>query len=216
VLISSMRSTDEGEDTTIAVTNLNTFAFGLSNTINDTVSSVSGSSFVLDDASAFVQGNGLYYYGTGATIRVARCTRSGNTITVADDLTSDFVANISASTEVYQTRFDSDATDEQRQQDWWSMEDNGAIMFNNQYPFFENHSLKLSYIYGERYLDKAIEDACTKLVALDIMMTDDYTAMFPEGTQNVDLPSKIQKLEEEVKRILIPYQEGIIVAGMGG
>ena len=65
-------------------------------------------------------------------------------------------------------------------------------------------------------MDKAIEDAFTKLVALDIMMTDDYTAMFPEGTQNVDLPSKIQKLEEEVKRILIPYQEGIIVAGMGG
>ena len=86
----------------------------------------------------------------------------------------------------------------------------------NQYPFFENHSLKISYVYGERYLDKAIEDACTKLVSLDIMMTDDYTAMFPEGTQNVDLPSKIQKLEEEVKRILIPYQEGIIVAGMGG
>jgi len=216
VLISSMRSTDEGEDTTIAVTNLSTFTFGLSNTINATVSSVNGSSFVLDDASAFVQGNGLYYYGTGTTIRVARCTRSGNTITVADDLTSDFVANISASTEVYQTRFDSDATDEQRQKDWWSMEDNGAIMFNNQYPFFENHSLKICYIYGERYLDKAIEDACTKLVALDIMMTDDYTAMFPEGTQNVDLPSKIQKLEEEVKRILIPYQEGIIVAGMGG
>ena len=89
-------------------------------------------------------------------------------------------------------------------------------MFNNQYPFFENHSLKICYIYGERYLDKAIEDACIKLVALDIMMTDDYTAMFPEGTQNVDLPSKIQKLDEEVKRMLIPYQEGIIVAGMGG
>jgi hypothetical protein len=71
-------------------------------------------------------------------------------------------------------------------------------------------------VYGERYLDKAIEDACTKLVAIDIMMTDDYTAMFPEGTQNLDLNGKIQKLEEEVKRTLIPYQEAIIVAGMGG
>ena len=117
---------------------------------------------------------------------------------------------------VGQTKFMSDSIAEERQQDWWSMEDNGAIMFNNQYPFFENHSLKISYVYGERYLDKAIEDACTKLVALDVMMTDDYTAMFPEGTQNVDLNSKIQKLEEEVKRTLIPYQEGIIVAGMGG
>jgi len=117
---------------------------------------------------------------------------------------------------VSQTSLSSDATDEQRQKDWWSMEDNGAIMFNNQYPFFENHSLKISYVYGERYLDKVIEDACTKLVAMDIMLTDDYTAMFPEGTQNIDLAAKTQKLDEEVKRMLIPYQESIIVAGPGG
>jgi len=215
VLISSMRSTDEGETTTIAITNLSCFDLALCNTVNTTVASTGGT-FTVADGAAFTEGNGLYYYGTGTTIHVARCTRSGNSITIADDLTSSFQSNMTTSTVVYQTRFDSDTTEEQRQKDWWSMEDNGAIMFNNQYPFFENHSLKLSYVYGERYLDKAIEDACTKLVALDIMMTDDYTAMFPEGTQNVDLPSKIQKLEEEVKRILIPYQEGIIVAGMGG
>ena len=32
----------------------------------------------------------------------------------------------------------------------------------------------------------------------------------------MDLASKITKMEEEVKRMLIPYQETIIVAGMGG
>jgi hypothetical protein len=149
-------------------------------------------------------------------MRVARCTRDGNSITIADDLTSSFQANLTNGLTISQTTFDCDATEEQRQKDWWSMEDNGAILFNNQYPFFENHSLKISYIYGERYLDKAIEEACTKLVAIDIMLTDDYTAMFPEGAAGIDLNSKIQKLEEEVKRILIPYQEGIIVAGMGG
>ncbi len=96
------------------------------------------------------------------------------------------------------------------------MEDNGAIMFNNVYPFFENHSLKISYIYGERYLDKNIEEACTKLVAREIMMSDDYSVMFPEGTQNIDLNAKVQKIDEEVRRILVPFQESIIVAGMGG
>ncbi len=215
VLISSMRSTDEGEIVTIAVTNESCFGFDLSNTNSQTVAST-GSTFTVADGSGFVQGNGLYYYGSGTDIKVARCTRSGNSITIADDLTSNFQSGLTTSTVVKQTTFDSDATDEQRQKDWWSIEDNGAIMFNNQYPFFENHSLKISYVYGERYLDKAIEDACTKLVAMDIMMTDDYTAMFPEGTQNVDLSSKMQKLDEEVKRLLIPYQESIIVAGMGG
>jgi hypothetical protein len=215
VLISSMRSTDEGEIVTIAVTNASCFDFDLSNTNSSTVAST-GSTFAVADGSGFVQGNGLYYYGSGTSIRVARCTRSGNNITIADDLTSNFQAGLTTSTVMKQTTFDSDSTDEQRQKDWWSIEDNGAIMFNNQYPFFENHSLKISYVYGERYLDKTIEDACTKLVAMDILMTDDYTAMFPEGTQNVDLNSKIQKLDEEVKRLLIPYQESIIVAGMGG
>jgi hypothetical protein len=54
------------------------------------------------------------------------------------------------------------------------------------------------------------------MVAIDIIMTDDYTVLFPEGSQNVDLNAKMQKMEEEVKRMLVPYQETIIVAGMGG
>ena len=80
------------------------------------------------------------------------------------------------------------------------MEDNGAIMFNNQYPFYENHAIKVSYIYGERYLDKVIKEACIKLVCMDIYLTDDYTVLFPEGTSNIDLNSKVQKLDEEVKK----------------
>ena len=61
-----------------------------------------------------------------------------------------------------------------------------------------------------------IEDACTKLVCMDIMMSDDYSVMFPEGSQNIDLNAKVQRLDEEAKRLLVPFQEGIIVAGMGG
>ena len=51
---------------------------------------------------------------------------------------------------------------------------------------------------------------------MDILLTDDYTVLFPAGTKNIDLNAKVQKLDEEVKRMLIPYQETIIVAGMGG
>ena len=109
-----------------------------------------------------------------------------------------------------------DIDDEERQRSWWSIEENGQILFNNEYPFFENHSLRMAYIYGERYVDKSIEDACTKLVVMDILMSDDYSVLFPEGTQNVDLASKHQKLEAEVAKLLVPFQESIVVAGMGG
>ena len=216
VVISSMRSTEEGESNTIATTNPDVFIFSLGTHVQATISSVVGSDFSVADASGFTETHGLIYFTVGGTTHVVRCSRSGNTFTVVEELTTSATAALATDVVINQQRLNIDMNDEERQFDWWSMEDNGAIMFNNQYPFYENHSLKVSYIYGERYLDKTIKEVCIKMVAIDIMMTDDYTVLFPEGSQNVDLNSKIQKLEEEVKRMLVPYQETIIVAGMGG
>lgn len=218
VVISSMRSTEEGESNTIATTNPDVFIFSLGTGVQSSVESVSGggTNFTLKDGSPFTKTQGLVYFTVGGTTHVARCSRSGNDFTVVEELTTGAKAALATDVDVKQQRLNVDMNDEERQYDWWSMEDNGAIMFNNQYPFYENHSLKVSYIYGERYLDKTIKEVCIKMVAIDIMMTDDYTVLFPEGSQNVDLNSKIQKMEEEVKRMLVPYQETIIVAGMGG
>ena len=217
VMISSMRSTEEGQDTTIATNNPDAFTFALMLNPSSTITNVSGSNFTLADATAFTLREGLVFYKVGGNTYIARCSRNGNVFTVNDDtLTTNFVANLAEGIEIKQLRLKTDVIDEARQKDWWAMEDNGAIMFNNQYPFYENHSLKVSYIYGERYLDKVIKEACIKLVCMDIYLTDDYTVLFPEGTSNIDLNAKVQKLDEEVKRMLIPYQETIIVAGMGG
>jgi hypothetical protein len=216
VMLSSMRSTEEGEDITIATNNPDAFEFSLGHTHSSKIQSVSGSTFTVIDASSFTRREGLVFYTTGGTTYVARCTRSDDTFTIQDELVTGFETNLANNIEVKQLRLKTDVIDEARQKDWWAMEDNGAIMFNNQYPFYENHSLKVSYIYGERYLDKVIKEACIKLVCMDIYLTDDYTVLFPEGTSNIDLNSKVQKLDEEVKRMLIPYQESIIVAGMGG
>jgi len=216
VMLSSMRSTEEGEDITIATNNPNAFEFSLGHNPSSKITGVSGSTFTVSDASSFTKREGLVFYTTGGTTYVARCTRSDNTFTIQDELVAGFETNLATDIEVKQLRLKTDVIDEARQKDWWSMEDNGAIMFNNQYPFYENHSLKVSYIYGERYLDKVIKEACIKLVCMDIYLTDDYTVLFPEGTSNIDLNAKVQKLDEEVKRMLIPYQESIIVAGMGG
>ena len=215
IMLSSMRSTDEGDSATIATTNTDSFTFTLGAAPTTTISSTTGTpvtSFVVADGSSFVLGHGIVSVGS----HVALCSRDGNTFTVVADLTATFGNNVAATDTLNQHRLDTDTTDEERQKDWWSMEDNGALMFNNQYPFFENHSLKISYVYGERYVDKMIHDACTKLVAMDIMLSDDYSVMFPEGTQNIDLNAKVQRLDEEAKRLLVPFQESIIVAGMGG
>jgi hypothetical protein len=68
----------------------------------------------------------------------------------------------------------------------------------------------VSYIYGERYLEKAIEEAATKMTVIDLLMSDDRTVLLPEGTSNIDLSSKVQLLQAEVNAILARYTEIVL------
>jgi hypothetical protein len=102
--------------------------------------------------------------------------------------------------------------DQGRLKDWWLDSEMGIIYFNNSYPFFEWNAIKASYIFGERYLEKAIEEAATKLVASDLLMSDDRSVLIPEGAQNVDLGSKIQLWRKEAEAILTRYKEIVVFA----
>jgi hypothetical protein len=86
----------------------------------------------------------------------------------------------------------------------------GIIYFNNSYPFFEWNAVKVSYIYGERYLEKAIEEAATKMVASELLMSDDRSVLIPEGGQNIDLGSKAQLWRKESMEILNRYKEVVV------
>ena len=55
--------------------------------------------------------------------------------------------------------------------------------------------------------DTWIEDVCTKMVAIDILMSDDRSVLIPEGTQNVDLATKIQLYKQDISSILPRYIE---------
>jgi hypothetical protein len=106
----------------------------------------------------------------------------------------------------------SSSGDNARLRDWWLDHEMGIVYFNNSYPFFEWNAVKVSYIYGERYLEKAIEEAATKLVAADLLMADDRSVLIPEGSQNVDLGSKIQLYRKEAMEILSRYKEVVVFA----
>jgi len=86
----------------------------------------------------------------------------------------------------------------------------GIIYFNNSYPFFEFNAIKASYIYGERYLEKAIEEAATKLVAVDLIMADDRSVLIPEGSQNITLAQKAEMWKKEANSILTRYKEVVV------
>jgi hypothetical protein len=97
-----------------------------------------------------------------------------------------------------------------RLRDWWIDHEMGIIYFNNSYPFFEWNAIKVAYIYGERYVEKAIEDICTKMVAIELLMADDRSVLIPEGTQNIDLASKVQLYQAEIERTLPKYVELVV------
>ena len=97
--------------------------------------------------------------------------------------------------------------DEGRLKDWWFDPEMGVIYFNNSYPFFEWNAVKVTYVYGERYVEKAIEDIVTKLVAMDLITADARSVMIPQGTTNIDLGSKYQLFKQQVAETLPRYVE---------
>ena len=181
---------------------------------------MTGTTLAISDASELAN-FGIVYTGTGAAITAASYTsKTGNTLNGVTDLApAGFIAAIGGTagsrvigTAVGQHKFLIDffgttTGDEARLRDWWCDYELGIIYFNNTYPYFQWNSVKVAYVYGERYVEKAIEDICTKLVAMDLLISDDRSVLFPEGTQNIDLGSKYQLLKAQVAETLPRYVE---------
>jgi len=217
IKLTSMHRGEGGENSTIAITNLN----GMSITgLNDTVlaiTGVSGSSgsatITMSSTSALVP-YGIICIGTGAAVKCAYYTaKTDTTLTGVTDLASSgLVAALSNGSNITQYALQIDyfgqtTGDEARLRDWWCDYDLGIIYFNNTYPYFQWNSVKCSYIYGERYVEKAIEDICTKMVAMDLLLSDDRSVLLPEGTQNIDLGAKYQLFKAQIAETLPRYME---------
>ena len=161
---------------------------------------------------------GVIMIGTGTSVEVMGYTgKTADTLTGCVDLTSGAFALLQPAVTGTQHILNPDlgflsgtSGDQARLKDWWLDHEMGIIYFNNSYPFFEWNAVKVSYIYGERYVEKAIEEAATKLVAANLLMSDDRSVLIPEGTQNVDLASKIQLWRKEADEILRRYKEVVV------
>ena len=207
IKITSMRRGDAGQNATYACTSSGVTFTGATDTIK-TVSSSTGTTIVLNDIA------GLAPYGIiniGATYGYYTSI-TGTTLNGVVDLVGDISAAATNGAILNQKKFKIDYVgtttgDEARLRDWWADYDMGIIYFNNSYPYFSWNAVKVSYVYGERYVEKAIEDICTKLVAMDLILSDDRSVLLPEGTQNVDLGSKYQLFKAQVAETLPRYTE---------
>ena len=209
VKVTSMRAGKGGETCSIVTTDSN---IQLKQTTNHkaTITSVVSTTVNVDDTSSFahagvcVKGDTVFRYSAKTATSFTNC------VIVRGSLLSDLSGEISQDTFTIDLQGGSSSGDNARLRDWWADYEMGIIYFNNSYPFFEWNAIKCSYIYGERYLEKAIEEAATKMVAIDVLMSDDRSVLIPEGTQNVDLTAKIQLLRAEVDSILARYVEIVV------
>jgi len=210
VKITSRRPVKAGETCSIVSTD-STVSISQTQVNTATVSGVVSTTITVDSADGFApagvckdaSGDVFRYTGTTAT------TFTGCVIVVGSAL-SDISGEITQHTLQVDLQGGSASGDNARLRDWWMDYETGIIYFNNSYPFFEWNAIKVSYIYGERYLEKAIEEVATKMVVIDLLMSDDRTVLLPEGSSNIDLTAKVQLLQSEIDKILPRYQEMVL------
>jgi len=225
VKVTSMRDTVGGEDSSIAIVDSPTTMLELSQTHTNTATTASSTGDIsagsmditVDSTDGFAPsgllmgssaGDVVFYEGKTDTV-FTNCKQIG------DFGGGSATALSSADATVTQHRFAIDlqggsaSGDKGRLRDFWMDAELGIVYFNNSYPFFEYNAIKVAYIYGERYVEKAIEDISTKMVAIELLLSDDRSVLIPEGTQNVDLSSKIQLYRQDIDRTLPRYIEVI-------
>ena len=205
VKVSSMKPTKAGEVCSI-VSNSSDITFSKVNTHTATVASGGGSTVTVDSTTGFAKAgvftdgtNVIRYTGVNAT-QFTGCAAVIGSLPSSGTITQN----------LFSLSLQGGTGDQARLRDWWIDYEMGIVYFNNSYPFFEHNSVKVCYIYGERYLEKAIEEAATKMVAADLLLSDDRSVLIPEGSQNVDLGSKIQLFRKEAEELLTRYKEVVV------
>ena len=212
VKVTSMRGVKSGEVCSIVTTtsdieidqttSASTTFTGLAST---TVNVASTTDFVNAGVAICTSNNVVFQYTGKTATSFTGCTAVTASL-------NDVSGAITQQSLVVDLQGGSGSGDSGRLRDWWIDNEMGIIYFNNSYPFFEWNAIKTSYIYGERYLEKAIEDVCTKMVAIELLMSDDRSVLIPEGTQNIDLASKVQLYQAEIDRTLPKYVEMVVFA----
>jgi|TARA_R100000482_G_scaffold116903_2_gene60255 hypothetical protein len=209
VKLTSMRAVKAGEEcsivtdsTDINIDQVQTNTATVTSVVSTTVNVNSTTGFV--KAGLCIKGDTVFRY-TGKT-----ATSFTGCVVVTGSSLSDISGTITQNTFVTDLQGGSASGDNARLRDWWLDHEMGIIYFNNSYPFFEWNAIKVAYIYGERYLEKAIEEAATKLVASELLMADDRSVLIPEGTQNIDLGSKAQLWRREALDIIARYKEVVV------
>tara|TARA_R110002051_G_scaffold217544_6_gene281565 strand:+ start:966 stop:2042 length:1077 start_codon:yes stop_codon:yes gene_type:complete len=95
-----------------------------------------------------------------------------------------------------------DNQDQNRMGDYWMINHEGKIFFHKQFPYVQNHSIRVTYVAGDGRVPAGIHEAATKLVAAEVIRHDDNSILIAETGSNIDLKTKHDILLEEANAII--------------
>ncbi len=89
-----------------------------------------------------------------------------------------------------------------RNQTWWDVKDAGDVFFRADYPLHRKHSVKLTYTYGNHRVPAVIEEAATKLVACELLASDDSYVLVGDDSTGINIQAKYDAYKKDVDAIL--------------
>jgi hypothetical protein len=95
-----------------------------------------------------------------------------------------------------------DKEDMRRLGSYWTIGEEGRVFFLRNYPYHTNNSVIVSYIAGDGRVPSSIHEATTKLVAAEILRSDDQSVLITETGANISTKEKYDILRKEGLEIL--------------
>ena len=89
-----------------------------------------------------------------------------------------------------------------RTNSWWTNNEAGDIFFRTNYPYTYKHAMRVTYLTGNRRVPGIITDAATKLVACELLQSDDSTVLIGDAASNIDLKTKWDTWKESAMKQL--------------
>ena len=98
-----------------------------------------------------------------------------------------------------------------RMNEWWKINREGRIFFRNKFPYIQLNSVKVTYFAGSSRVPAMITDIATKLVACEILRSDDATVLITESGNQISVKEKYDLLRTEALEMLAGKKEGVVL-----
>jgi hypothetical protein len=98
-----------------------------------------------------------------------------------------------------------------RMNEWWKINREGRIFFRDKYPYIHLNSVRATYFAGSGRVPSIIVDAATKLVACEVLRSDDATVLIAESGHQISVKEKYDLLKEEAMDIINGKKEGVVL-----